>query len=188
MKEALLFVAGLAIGGVSTWYFTKTYYKRIADEEIESVKEEFLDKKKKEETKAEDRVKIPADSIVSGRKQYRNIVADAGYTGAKADNSDIREGTPGIVLVSPDECGEDPNYGYDTLLYYADGVLALERNDEIIKNPDKVVSNLALQSFGKWEKDAIAVRNDNDYMYYDIIKDGRTYEEAVGIAPDEMEV
>ena len=46
MKNAFVFIAGITVGSAVTWYMTKTYYQQIADEEIESVKEEFLKIKK----------------------------------------------------------------------------------------------------------------------------------------------
>ena len=45
LSKILIFAAGAAIGSAATWYFVKTKYERIANEEIESVKEAFAPKK-----------------------------------------------------------------------------------------------------------------------------------------------
>ena len=37
--STLLFTAGVVVGSVATWKFVKTKYERLAQEEIESVKE-----------------------------------------------------------------------------------------------------------------------------------------------------
>ena len=41
LNNVLIFAVGAAIGSAATWYFVKTKYERIAQEEIDSVKEEF---------------------------------------------------------------------------------------------------------------------------------------------------
>ena len=53
VKNALIFVVGAAIGSVTTWYFVKDKYKKIADEEIESVKEYYSNRKPREESNPE---------------------------------------------------------------------------------------------------------------------------------------
>ena len=51
MKNVLIFVLGAATGSVITWKLVEQKYKKIADEEIASVKERFKnrDKEEKEE-------------------------------------------------------------------------------------------------------------------------------------------
>ena len=41
LSKVLIFVAGAAVGSVVTWRLVETKYKKIADEEIKSVKEVF---------------------------------------------------------------------------------------------------------------------------------------------------
>ena len=45
MKNLLYFVTGAAIGSVVTWKLIEKKYKDLADEEIESVKETFKNRK-----------------------------------------------------------------------------------------------------------------------------------------------
>ena len=61
----ITFVAGVAIGSIVTWKFTKTKYEKIANEEIESVKEVFS-KRKENTEKAE-------------VKEYHTQIKDSGY-------------------------------------------------------------------------------------------------------------
>ena len=46
MNKVIPFVFGAAVGSVVTWLAVKQYYKRIADEEIESVVQRFKDRTK----------------------------------------------------------------------------------------------------------------------------------------------
>ena len=46
MNKLFIFIAGAGIGAGTAWYFTKKKYEKIADEEIESVKEHFERRKK----------------------------------------------------------------------------------------------------------------------------------------------
>ena len=51
LGKVLLFTAGAAIGSAVTWMLVKTKYEKIAQEEIDSVKEEYY-------------VKVPENHIV----------------------------------------------------------------------------------------------------------------------------
>ena len=47
----VIFIAGAAIGSSTTWYYTKKYYEKIAQEEIDDVKAKFSYKVPSEEPK-----------------------------------------------------------------------------------------------------------------------------------------
>ena len=47
----MIFIAGAAIGSSTTWYYTKKYYEKIAQEEIDDVKAKFSYKVPSEEPK-----------------------------------------------------------------------------------------------------------------------------------------
>ena len=51
ISNAFIFVAGAAIGSLATWKFIETKYRRIAQEEIDSVKEAFSRADNTEENK-----------------------------------------------------------------------------------------------------------------------------------------
>ena len=179
MKGIVGFVVGVATGAAATWYVTKKYYQMIADEEIESVKEEFLKVQAEKENKKEQ------DAAESDKDNYTGILVNNGYA-VKEDLHEQPGGAePGIELIPPDECGDDPSYGFDSLTYYSDGILAIDRNGEIIRDIQHTVSELAIRSFGTYEQDAIHVRNDNDEMYYEIHRVSCTYRQANGEDPEE---
>ena len=111
MKGIVGFVVGVATGAAATWYVTKKYYQMIADEEIESVKEEFLKVQAEKENKKEQ------DAAESDKDNYTGILVSNGYA-VKEDLHEQPGGAePGIELIPPDECGDDPSYGFDSLTY-----------------------------------------------------------------------
>ena len=54
LVNAMMFAAGAVIGTAATWQYWKTKYEKIAQEEIESVKEAFSKKQADEDTKPKD--------------------------------------------------------------------------------------------------------------------------------------
>lgn len=48
MKKLLIFLAGGAVGSLITWYFTKEYYRKKTDEEVNDVVEHFRNAYKRE--------------------------------------------------------------------------------------------------------------------------------------------
>lgn len=48
MKKLLIFLAGAAVGSLITWYFTKDYYRKKADEEVNDVVAHFRNAYKRE--------------------------------------------------------------------------------------------------------------------------------------------
>ena len=87
-------------------------------------------------------------------------------------------------VISPEEFGE---VGYEQieLTYYGDGILA-DDDDEIIDDVEDVVGSYALTSFGKYEDDAVFVRNDARRCDYEILADHRDYNDVV--RPHRVEV
>lgn len=183
MKSALAFIAGLAAGSAVTWYMTKTYYQKIADEEIESVKEEFLrQEEKSDDSKPEEVTENKENVIDQERRMYSKVIEDSGYAGEDSNQPGGAE--PGIDLIPPDQAGEEVSYGFDVLNYYSDGILALDRNDEIIRDIQGTISELAIHSFGLYEANTITVCNHNQEMYYEVNRCSCTYRQAAGMDPE----
>lgn len=92
LLTSLAFVAGAAVGSAITWKLLKTKYEKIAQEEIDSVKEVFSRRAETiEETmeEAEDETDIPEESSaakVAELKSYKDVVKD--YSAAFKDGMD----------------------------------------------------------------------------------------------------
>lgn len=191
ISNLLFFVAGAAIGAVAMWKVVKTKYERIANEEIESVKEVFSRKREAPDGKLVEFMNELEREIFSRKKDTSsNYVSPAE---AKAEACKIVEDYKTILqendydceedydmnrpyVIPPDEFGEC-EYDTVTLTYYPDGVLTDEL-DEIIYDVDGVVGEESLKHFGEFEDDSVCVRNDRDKTDYEILLDPRNYSDC----------
>ena len=185
LRNFFIFAVGAAIGSSATWYFVKTKYERIANEEIESVKEAFSPKKSesKEEPESDSTHNMVTYEKMLGNLNYTN------YTEVTNDNDEkgveeMTEKKKGPYVISPDEFGNIPEYDAVSLNYYSDGVLANDW-DEIIEDVDDVVGEESLTHFGEYEADSVFVRNDDAATDYEILRDLRNYWDVVGKNSDQ---
>ena len=195
MKNSIKLISAFALGAVTsaviTWKFIKTKYERIAQEEIDSVKEVYSkkldtldkcreayalrDKVSKEEAEKEEYIRTEEDEETF--ETLRNRYTGATYIGEKGGIENMKDY---IEVIPPDEYGangEDDEYiDYDLIgfTYYADGVLT-DDGDYPIDDPESVIGPDALDSFGEWEDDAVYVRNDDRKCFYEILRDLSNY-------------
>lgn len=159
LNNAIAFAVGAAIGAAVTWKFVKTKYERLADEEIESVKETFY-RLEREEKQTND-----------------EIIEKCGYVNPEVKDEaekeeDCMEDKP--YVIAPEEFGECDGYQETTLHYYTDGVLT-DEDDNVIDNVDEIVGIESLSHFGEYEDDSVYVRNDTRKTDYEILMDYRDY-------------
>ena len=179
LSNVFIFAIGAAIGSLSTWKLVKTKYERIANEEIESVKEIFSKKTEKEEESAD---KMESDDnskeYEKMKKQYEkchDIIDERGYMFVERQDGTIPK--PPYVI-SPDEFDNIDEYGTETLTYYADGVLT-DDFDNPIEDVEAMVGEESLNHFGEYEDDSVFVRNERHRIDYEILADERNYSEVV---------
>lgn len=181
LSNVVIFAIGAAFGSLATWKFVKTKYERIANEEIESVKETFSKKQKKEEEstdKMESDDKSNEKEYEKMKKQYEkchNIIDERGYLFVERQDGTIPK--PPYVI-SPEEFDTLDNYGTETLTYYADGVLT-DDFDNPIEDVEAMVGVESLTHFGEYEDDSVFVRNERHRIDYEILADERNFSEVV---------
>lgn len=179
LSNVFIFAAGAAIGSAVTWKYVKTKYERIADEEIQSVKERYS--KKQEKPVEEDKLDKLVEKQSNHEKfmtEYNEKINELRYSSDNEEGGSTLSVKP--YVITPDDFG-DPYHDYDTitLTFYADGVLA-DDYDEKIENVDEIVGIGSLQRFGEYEDDTVFVRNDALETDYEICRDLRRYSEVVG--------
>ena len=187
-SSAVIFVAGAAVGSLVTWRVLKIKYEKLADKEIESVKEAFSKKipvVKTEETKpselADKATHKPDITKYAAELSKRGYVDYAGL-GDNDTNEEEDDDIFGPEVISPDQFGEDNGYAKISFTYYADGVLA-DDVDEEIDDIDSMIGLDSLDHFGEYEEDALYVRDAEKRCDYEILKDLRTYADVVGERP-----
>jgi hypothetical protein len=167
----LAFSMGAAIGSVVAWKITKTKYERIANEEIESMREHYLSKNKdiKEEESEEPVEEEPQQPDDSERKIYRNIT--------KVYNPDEdKEYKRGPYVIRPEEFDTLDDYEIQSLTYWADEVLT-DDDGVVIEDVEGLVGYDSLNSFGEYEDDSVFVRNEKHKIDYEILLDVRPWYE-----------
>lgn len=164
----LAFSLGAAAGVAVSWRYFKTKYERIAQEEIESVKELYSEKAKQEKTK---KVEEDRKESILEQQSYREKITELQYV----DPVDIPEdeAAPKPYVIAPEDFGALSGYQTESLTYYADGILADDGGNPI----DEVVTVGAdfADHFGDYEDDAVHIRNEASKTDYEILMDVRRF-------------
>lgn len=181
IKTIFAFSIGAAIGSFITWRFTKTMYKRIAQEEIDSVKEIYSKKSEKDEDEDINNIKkVECDDRFSYEnyrtsseeiEKYDEILNKNGYKKGGSEETG-NYGRP--YYISPEEFAEDDEYEVISLRYYADDVLT-DEVDDVIYDWENTVGEDFSDHFGEYEEDSVFVKNDRLKCYYEILRDEDNY-------------
>lgn len=192
LSKIFIFAVGAALGSAVTWKFVETKYKKIADEEIASVKAVYSKKT------------IPADRIEAGKMpidiskkepEYKPSEADLiklkekietnGYRdySIKKDNKKVEEEDDMEPYVIPPEDFDTEDYQVESLTYWNDGVLTDEFDNVVFDLPGTVGED-SLNHFGEYEDDSVFVRNDRTRTDYEILLDTRNFKD---VYPDKWE-
>ena len=200
--NVILFAVGAAVGSAVTWKILKTKYERIAQEEIDSVKEEFhrltretidgardTDDLNVSDTVSEDEeddsglFEPDLDSVAYHRlvNKYRSSAdVDKSENDEEGGTGDQDEAPyiNGPYVITPDEfCSSPPGYSAQALDYFADGVLADGWGVKV--DIEDTIGEDSLEELGNIVDDLLYVRNERKEIDYEITKDPRTYREAV---------
>lgn len=197
----LAFIFGAAVGSITTLQLVKTRYQKIADEEVDSVKEAFARRVDEIEEEAEEQIRhilnnsedsndvetegkvaqvrnkadIATAAAISKEKRYVNYSEFSNKGDKKVviaeQPSEEDEGGPRII--SPEEFGEMGNEKI-TLLYWADDVLSYEDGD-IPKNISDLVGDEFQDHFGEYEEDSVFIRNEQIGVDYEILSETRKH-------------
>ena len=197
------FAAGAAIGSVATFMSIKNKYEQIAQEEIEEVREVYMNAiRKTEEVDDEHEESAPVNEApkVAELKSYKDVVKDSGYINygniTEADVEEmVKEKTKEIVeecndilkktedkvnknkpyVIHPDDFGDD--YNTITLVYYKDDVVTTYDTGEVLtdKEIEDLIGEESLSHFGEYEEDSVIVRNDARKIDYEILRSEETY-------------
>lgn len=194
LTKVFIFIGGAAAGAAISWKLLKTHFERIAQEEIDSVKE-YYSNRQSEPVKDDTETVIdePEDTTTEEttepdtrtHRDYAAILAKTGYT--RYSNATIveekKEEEPapseGPYVIAPSEFGSRDDYDTVSLTYYADEVLA-DDMDEPVTDVNDVVGLESLNCFGDYEDDCVFVRNDDLKTDFEILADSRRYVDVAG--------
>lgn len=194
------FVLGAAIGSFVTWNVVKDTYQKLAQEEIEDIRQYYKEKldalepktvsnEAPKNTHEKPDIREFAARIIgeNGYKNYSNTsikpdpVLDDEEEPEQKENEVVEHDPNKPYVVSPEEFGEK-GYTVISLSYYADGVLA-DEDDHVVEDVDAVIGYESLEHFGEYENDSVHVRNDRLRCDYEILIDLREYSEVISAKP-----
>lgn len=174
MKNVFTFITGVALGSLVTWGILKERYKKIADEEIRSVKDTF--KEKKSNVSDEDEGYRPTLEDLEELKKQLETNAYTNYSGGEKPKEKEKEKEDDEMepyVIAPEEYDEN---GYKTmsLTFWSDGVVTDEANFPI-DDIEETIGEDSLTHFGEYEDDSVFVRNDRLRTDYEILMDARKF-------------
>lgn len=169
----ITFAVGALAGSAASWFILKKKYERIAQEEIDSVKEAFKKRYSVEHEESEEKdEKAADDDKEKDLKAYNDVLNTTKY-GSDA----VTKKSPSYMrVISPVELGDIEHYSIVGLTYYADKILA--DDDGNIINIDETVGADALTQFGEYDDGAVHVRNSKTQTDYEVLLDERDYSEV----------
>lgn len=179
LNSIILLAAGATIGSAVTWKIMKTACDQRINEEVDSVINTLTgrgDLAKKDDVSSCEK----PETVSEEDGTYLTIVNNH-YSG---ENKTVEKAS--VHVISPEEYGENEYYDCVELSYYKDGILA-EDDGEIIEDVDNVVGRDSLKTFGKYENDAVHVRNDSNATYYEILLVDENYSDAINSSPHRTE-
>ena len=204
---AIIFTAGAIIGSLVTWKVIKTKYEDIAQEEINSVKEEYTRlmvsmKKKlndsvtyKDDNNEDDRSEKDTDNIDDSiMTNYNEIIKsyrssdDEENTQNEKEGEEKEEDNDGVsymeapYVISPDDFGSIPGYNVEPLDYFADGILADGWGVEL--DIAEIIGEDGINHLRDYDDDVVYVRNEQTKLEYEVTRDPRTYAAAVRTNPN----
>lgn len=178
----MAFAVGAAAGVAATWKFFEEKYARIAQEEINSVKEVFSKRDKKDDApkpKPVEEKKETSEPIFSRSdvKKVSEIIDYSGYSSSQ----DEKPEEPKPYVIPPEAFGELEEEGYmNVSLTFCSDQVVIDDNNDILEDVNDVIGFESLSHFGEYEDDAVYVRNDKLHCDYEILLDQRTSEQYIG--------
>ena len=175
MNKGFIFLAfslGAAIGSAVAWKVTKTKYERIAQEEVDTMREYYFNKRKEnadevlaDTEKTSEEPKEESEDV--DRRAYRNITKIY-----KSDED--KEYERGPYVISPEEFDTLDDYEIESLTYWADEALTDDYGN-LVEDIEAMVGYDSLTHFGEYEDDSVFVRNERYKTDYEILLDTRTW-------------
>lgn len=187
-----MFLAGATVGAATAWVCLRKRYEQIAQEEIDSVKAAFAEKKPvfTNENRIDEQVENQHKADIAKLKpdlvDYAAKLQEEGYvnyTEHSKKNTEEKKEEPMLdtpYVISPDEFGATDNYAQISLVYYDGDEVLADEEDEIVEDIAGTVGEDFAEHFGEYEDDSVFVRNDRLRCDYEICKDNRSYADVTG--------
>ena len=148
------------------------------------IEEVFGNKKEPDGEIAEPVPKTPNVDVKDTKKEREAANAMNSYRGYSKDT--VHNLKP--FRISPDDFEEnEPEHEHCTLYYYADCVVT-DDNGCVIEHPKDILGADFWKGFGEYEQDAMYVRNYEEGVDYEVLKDMRRYKDTIKVRPKPVDI
>lgn len=174
LKGLLIFVSGVVVGSVVTHELVKTKYEKIANDEINEIREYYSKTASHDSDDSEEETEesFDEDTMTDYTKMANNYSNNSEKPDLKTLAKEVEEeegAEDGPHIIEPDEYGSFEDYFTVNLTLYADGKLA-DDMDELVEDIEGTVGVENLKQIGKYEEDALHVRNDELKTDFEILR------------------
>ncbi len=193
IKEVMLFIAGLGIGSVGTYFVVKKHYEDFMDEEIESVKEYYKDnimeiaKREFGESVVNPEKEEPVEEK-ENEPNYQKIIKKLNYGDYSQKDDKVvdfhKEDAPAVAekkgpyVIGPDDFANGEQYDKITLTYFSEDGVFMSIEEEVIPEGMQLVGEENLDHIGEIEEDVVYVRNEGLNTDYEVILEERAYSDS----------
>lgn len=199
LRDAIIFVGGVGLGAVSTYFILKDRYNKQLNEETEEIKEYYKDLySNKEETPSElqdveikiEDVHMETVEVPAGEEpNYGEIIEKLNYnqfstTVAAPDGEERVERKP--YLISMDEYNTDTRMIKKIISYFEDDMVCMDNDTkEVLTNIPKELGVDNLESINENGEGEIYIRNELLGIDYNVVSEPGSYEDYLEVGPDE---
>ena len=181
LSKFVTFTVGAALGSAVTWFLLKEKYAKLAEEEIESVRELYSINQNEEPRDDDGTVEIDHDSN-DEIEEVEELVQELGYINYSNTNKPVKEvgNVKRPYIIEPGEFDTLDDYDVKTLTYYSNDVVTDDYNNVIDNSDlDDMIGLDALSHFDEnaGDEDSVYVRNDVLRCDYEILRDYSDYED-----------
>lgn len=162
LREVIIFAVGASAGFAGGMFFFKTKYERIANEEIESMREYVKNKTGDDEKKDDSE---PREKVVEEFNTH--VVNYNTITESDKGVKKLNGGKP-YRISEEDFVVDDEDFTKVSLEYYPESELLCEGNDSV--NIDETVGRDILNLLHGFSDEVIYVRNEEFGIDYEIVK------------------
>lgn len=183
MKQLIIFITGLGIGSIGTWFSVKKYYEKYANEEIESVKEyyksDFIEDVRKQMTSNQEDTQTNDDAEPNYQEMINKL--NYGQFSQKEPTPEVKKeeiSVPGIkapYTITPDQFVDDVINDKITLTYFSEDGVFMNEEEDTLPHGTELVGEENLDKFGEYEENVLYVRNESANTDYEVIREDRAY-------------
>ena len=185
-----MFTMGVAIGSLVTWKIMKDRCERTIQDEVSAFKNDWVKMTREDnaEYSVDDENDDSIDEDADEDDEYDDDDYSEYHTLAHSYDYNCEEGggdevpyVNGPYVITPEEFGGERDFDHWCLSYHSDGVLADTYGVKF--DVEETIGEDALDHFGDYAEDVVHIRNERLQCEYEVVKDPRTYDEAMSSDP-----